>query len=67
MDFKTVLKRTSVRQVYSMRPFQPYLPLLGQSYLWWNPPLKLSHVITQGNPGYTLGFDNPGYTLGFEP
>ena len=34
---------------------------------WWNPPLKLSHMITQGNPGYTLGFDNPGYTLGFEP
>ena len=24
-------------------------------------------MITQGNPGYTLGFVNPGYTLGFEP
>ena len=29
--------------------------------LWWDPPLKLSHMITQGNPGHTLGFENLGY------
>ena len=26
-------------------------------FQWWNPPLKLSNMITQGNPGYTLGFE----------
>ena len=26
---------------------------------WWNPPLKWSHMITQGNPGYSLDFSKP--------
>ena len=36
---------------------------LDRVVLWWNPPLKLLHVITQGNPGFTLGFQNLGYFL----
>ena len=29
--------------------------------LRWNPQLKWSYMITQSNPGYTLGFQNLGY------
>ena len=43
-----------------------YVYLFDPNYLWWNPPLEVSHMITQGNPGYTQGFENLGYTLGFE-